>query len=267
MKGKHLLITAPLVILFTCMYCWKYRQSLKHIMPIRLPEVRIELRQGNHAPIAFREKVWLHRVNSVERIKRTQDKYEGLEIDVSYNQKDGCFDVHHISVPSENLCLETLLENIKKPSGHYYWLDFKNLDSSNVIASLSALESISKKYQIRRKIVVEAGSPELLTFFTEKGYYTSYYIPDFDPYNEDSASIIKHAREIAARINSGKVCAVSGYFYQYPFLTRYFSGKDILVWHINEDPLNIFEFMMRRKLMNNNQVKVILTHEKTEGYK
>ena len=54
-------------------------------------------------------KVWLHRVNSVERAVRMAKQYRGMEIDVMYDSAADAFDVGHPPAPSIGLSLDRLL--------------------------------------------------------------------------------------------------------------------------------------------------------------
>lgn len=79
----------------------------------------------------FSEKLWLHRVNCLQRVEIIENKYRGLEIDVYFDSDKNCFDIFHSPGASTDLCLEELLASLNNPKIHYYWLDFKNLDSTN----------------------------------------------------------------------------------------------------------------------------------------
>jgi heptose-I-phosphate ethanolaminephosphotransferase len=248
------------------MYCYRYRATIKMLLPIDFPEISVDAKTYP-STIKFDEKIWLHRVNSIQRAKIIEKKYKGIEVDIVYDSPKNCFDVRHSSVASANLCLEGLLKNIKDPSLHYYWLDFKNLDSSNQISALTNLLDLSEKFKIKQNIILESTCPQLLTAFTDSGFYTSYYLPFFNPFNEeDEISYSNLTSQICENLKRSRVNAISGYYFQYPFVEKYFPNTDFLLWHIVEDDSDLFSDLLRERMAENNQIKVILVHEESAGY-
>lgn len=110
----------------------------------------------------------------------------------------------------------------------------------------------------------------LLRPFADHGFYTSYYLPSFNPYDISSNELKNYATEIAHNLSSSNVNAISGYYYQYPFMQKYFPDTDLLVWHIDtqekDNPFDIFAYIIRRQLLNNSQIKVILIPEMSDGF-
>jgi hypothetical protein len=155
--------------MLTGKYCFKYLDSIKMLLPLSLPEIAINARTYPSS-VKFDTKIWLHRVNSVQRVKIIQEKYKGIEIDVLFDPVKKCFDVHHSSAASIGLCLEELLQNIKDPSEHYFWLDVKNLDSTNQKSILNYLQDLTDRYKIRKNIIIESTNPYLLSAFTDCGF-------------------------------------------------------------------------------------------------
>jgi hypothetical protein len=265
MKYKKVAIAYTAVLALVCMYGFNYRHSLRMLLPLSLPDMKVNSRTC-HSKTQFSKKVWLHRVNSISRAKIIQEKYKGLEMDVVYDSDKDCFDVHHHKFPSINLCFDELLQNLQDPQQHYFWLDFKNLESSNRKMALANLKKLSDKYKIKENIIVESSDPVLLSSFTDENFYTSYYLPAFNPFYADADSIKRYVKEIDDNLSRSRVNAISGYYFQYPFMEKYFPEADLLVWHIIEEKTDLFSYLIRERLILNSQIKVVLTQKKSTGY-
>ena len=124
----------------------------------------------------FPVKVWLHRVNSVERAVRMAKQFRGMEIDVMYDSAADAFDVGHPPTPSIGLSLDRLLGTVPDVAGHYFWIDFRNLTNANAPAACTRLVAIARKYNLISHMIVESVHPTALVCFTDSGFHTSYYL-------------------------------------------------------------------------------------------
>src|SRR5690554_6067423 len=77
----------------------------------------------------YAEKIWAHRVNSLEKLASVQNKYTGVELDVVFDTLTNTFDVTHPPTPSIGLSLEQWLQTLDGDKG--VWIDFKNLTAAN----------------------------------------------------------------------------------------------------------------------------------------
>ncbi len=208
----------------------------------------------------FNDKIWLHRVNSVEKMKKYQYSYTGLEIDVHYDFFRKFFYVSHDEDASVNLSIEHLFQSLQSTSDHYFWIDYKNLNNENREESLNLLMNIAKKYEIPHShIVVESSETECLSVFSENGFQTSYYLPRCNPYTASKESMLKLAKEIDGRLQKSKVNYVSAYYYEYAFIKFYFPETNMLLWYTRDNPLKAF--FVKNKLEKDDKVKVILLSE------
>ena len=124
------------------------------------------------------DKIWVHRVNSVERLKILQPYYDGFEVDLVYVEKDDVFSVSHSTRKLSKLTLEKILETYVKRPGSGIWLDIKNLRVSNADRIFERLEHLVSEFNLKRdRIVVESSDIKSLSKFTKAGYVTSYYLP------------------------------------------------------------------------------------------
>ncbi|WMJ73642.1 hypothetical protein RCC89_10775 [Cytophagaceae bacterium ABcell3] len=260
---KHKLIfVATLGVILILSYSYYYRHTLSSLPPKKYPDISTNTNKKASKNDLLKEnfdsKVWAHQINTIEDLKEVECVYNGFEIDVFFKVKEDCFDVHHPSEPSINLTLETLIDALENPKNHYYWLDFKNLDSSSCTPALTHLQKLLTDFSIHKQVIVESPNPKHLSHFTEAGIYTSYYIPSFLPNRRSDEEIKDYAEEINQNLERYPVNAISGYHCQFPFMDNYFSDKDILVWHIYDSNKNLFNMLWRRKLLSNERVKIIL---------
>lgn len=124
----------------------------------------------------FPEKVWVHRVNSITKQQDViASNYGGLELDIIF---DGTFfDVNHGPEPSIGLTLWDYVDTLSNKNVSL-WLDFKNLNADNCLSAVCKLDSICDRFSLdRSKIIIESQSPQYLSFFSDRAYLTSYYLP------------------------------------------------------------------------------------------
>ncbi len=214
----------------------------------------------------FREKKWIHRVNSIERLKIMSEKYSGMEMDIMYDTLKNSFEVYHPPEKPSGFRLDDVLSNTRNVKAHYFWLDFKNLGKNTNSSSCSKLLELAKKYDISRNIIVESSNAEALKIFTDSGFYTSYYIPVFDLDSLSQEETEFYYKEVNSHLENTSVCALSANYQQLPFIEKYFPDKDELIWYLNEDRGLKYQasfFFLTRK----EKVKVILVSERSTGYK
>ena len=205
------------------------------------------------------KKVWLHRANTIEKAQYFQDKYAGLEIDITYLDSLHTFIVFHGGGLSEAepVRLEQWFEEVGNANKLKLWLDFKNLSNNNKMQALTELNRLCKKYNIsKNNIIVENWNAKDLSAFQENGYQISYYIPDFNPQKASKFDIQKHTYKIRKAISSYNITTISGYHYQYQFMRDSFPDQNVLIWYINNDKKVQEEYI---QLANqDDKVKVLL---------
>ncbi len=180
-------------------------------------------------------KVWVKAVNTITRMNEIDKQSSGLECDVYFDTEKRIFDVHHDEDKSIGMNLDDLLKVYSNRGLQAsIWLDFKNLDRGNANLSFSTLLSLRNKYRLREKVIVESSEAELLKPFSDSGFYTSYYTPFFNPYLAGD-DLLKHwVDSLTQVVNRSSVNALSGYYFQYPFLHRYFPKYPLLIWSPND---------------------------------
>lgn len=179
-------------------------------------------------------KIWLHKANNIEKAQHFQYDYSGFEIDVHYIDSLDTFIIKHDADEPSSLTLDSWCEALKNVSNLGIWFDFKNLDEHNSHAALACLTKIRKRYHLQGKLYVESHAYNELKAFRDAGFRTSFYIPYFNPYKDDSVTCNKRLPEIQDAINSG-VDAISGYEFQYKFMKKHFPSQTKLIWTVSVD--------------------------------
>jgi hypothetical protein len=174
------------------------------------------------------EKLWKHRVNTIEDAKRSLTEYNGIEIDVFYNELTDAFQTGHDA--ASELDLECMFDNINLCSSHYYWIDFKNLSALNVIAAVDKMNRIVNKYNLRDKLIVENGNADLLEFFKFSNIFTSYWIPDVSVDLIDYFAEKKLIDELETILIKYQFNAVSAHYNMLPFMEKYLKRYNCHIW-------------------------------------
>ena len=125
--------------------------------------------------------------NSITSFKKAFDVgYLGAEVDCYYDDLLDKFIVSHDRTKKENqegynyalkdgeiLTLEKLFTTLGK--GHYFWIDYKNLDrlnSEETLKAIKRLNTITKVHDIKERIYLEGSTPNHLQYYADAGYKT-----------------------------------------------------------------------------------------------
>ncbi len=208
----------------------------------------------------YNEKIWVHRTNSVEKLHDVKDKFYGVELDVEFLDSLNVFDVNHPPAKSIGLTLDHYFSEAIKNKSLHYWLDFKNLNNTNVDKSISRLESICINNKINpSNIIVEANNVRLLEVFQDKGYQVSYYLHWPGLYTLDNIALKNELELINTNLNSIDFpCYLSADYHDYDILKYYYPTNDILLWLDDKFEDEIKNRVLLFKMLNDDNVKVIL---------
>lgn len=197
-------------------------------------------------------------MNSIQQFNALPVGIAGFEIDVYFDTAKNYLEVYHDSIGYSNLKIEVLLKLYQsKKLSTAIWLDFKNLTGANKQKSLKYISHLRQQYKLQNKLVVESSSPQLLQSFCDSGFYTSYYIPFFNPYLLTEKENIAMVDTITANLTTYPTTSLSGYYFQYPFLKKFFPNYPLLTWA--DDPkISLISKIFNQQLMKDDQVKIIL---------
>ncbi len=182
--------------------------------------------------LGYYEKIWAHRVNSLEKLNCALKFYDGVELDLVYNEAEDFLDVNHLPQKSIHLSFENYISHISslkvKP---FLWLDIKNLRKDN---STEILEKIIKNLEQNNypisKILVETRYYKALPAFNEKGFKTSCYLPvGLNEMSYDKReSILTEIDEVLKQLIPES--AISSDIADYDIIKDKFPKRDKYIW-------------------------------------
>lgn len=175
------------------------------------------------------DKVWLHRVNTIEKARYYQHDYPGFEIDLHYIDSLQDFLIEHDATEGSTLTFDEWCAALENVSTMGLWLDFKNLTDQNKEAAAQRLVALRNKHKLQGKMYVESPMYANLSVFQNEGFLVSYYIPYFNPNNLDSAQYQRLLKWTNDAISTG-VNAISGDYIQYDFMKKEFPDHTKLIW-------------------------------------
>ena len=239
----------------------------KTVCKAEFRKLRLEVKALIDPPILEpRDKVWLHRCDSVEKFNELSSRYSGIEIDIVFHQKAQKFESSHDPVSLENFPLEKILSAYRETGlQQFIWLDFKNLSESNQVNSLKELERPVTLYKIQpSKVWVESTNYEYLKTFKDSGFKTSYYFPyyDFSQMNADQIDQVKVKTLNIAK--SGNVNAVSFFGNYFDFIKSIGLPEDIrlLMWFEGIKRKDFEHSTLGESILADPSVEAVLVKEK-----
>jgi hypothetical protein len=209
-------------------------------------------------PLVPKDKQWIKAVNNILIMQKLPVSTAGIECDVYFDSRKNHFEVYHDSSAPSTLDLDTLLSvyYFKKLQANV-WLDFKNLSAENSMNSLVEITRLKNKYRLFNQFIIESHNPQLLKGFCDSGYFTSYYVPFFNPYQATEKEIIQFAGTIRNNLEQFPTSALSGYYFQYPVLKTFFPNYPIITW-ADDASVSIVSYLLKRQMENDESIKVVL---------
>ena len=203
-------------------------------------------------------KNWVKAVDNEAVMNKLAPNTGGFEIDVYFDTTIHSFYVYHDSTGISSLTIDHLLDIYKSRNlTASIWFDFKNLNYFNQVASVNACLALRKKYDLENKLIIESSQIAYLPLFCENGFFTSYYTPYFNPYQLKEGDLKKIIDTISYNLKLYPVCALSGYYFQYPFLKKYYPHYPILTWAVKNN-FSLVSVIFNRHLDNESHLKIIL---------
>ncbi len=208
--------------------------------------------------LLIHSKTWRKAIDSAEAMNKLPADIAGFEIDVYFDSTINSFYVYHDSSGISTIKIEELLDIYKERGlSTSIWFDFKNLNNANHEKALNACVIIRKKYKLQNKMLIESTNIQYLPAFCDKGFYTSYYTPFFNPYLLKENELEKIADSISNNLKLHPVSALSGYYFQYSFLKKYFPKYPILTW-ADKNNFSIVSYVFNNTLQKDDNLKIIL---------
>lgn len=203
----------------------------------------------------YSNKIWGHKANSLDRIKKAEKNFIGLEIDLIYVKDHNIFDVRHPPDKSINLSLENCLAEIEN-NDMKLWLDIKNLNQNNSTAIFNRIDNLIKKYGFsKRNVLIESSNSKSLKKFTNADYSVSYYIPYLHTLSNEerkkSVAQIKNVLKLQNNIGISSTCL------SYSILKEEFPEIKKNIWCLGNTRTLIKCFEIR-EMLEDTSVNIVL---------
>lgn len=207
-----------------------------------------------------KSKIWKHGVYSEYEAEKFSKTFDGLEVDLIYSEKHNDIFIGRQEDDAEKgHTFDIWLSMIKEPNNTCYWIDFKNLTTSNAEAALQRLDEILNIHNAdKQNFMIENQDVSTLKIVKRFDYATILWVDNLYYWNnktkQDSASICKIIRN---KINELQPDAISSEFTAYPMLCDSFPEQNVHFWDtpkaFNEENMKHTQMLCRR-----DNVKVVL---------
>ncbi|WP_452224755.1 hypothetical protein [Lacinutrix chionoecetis] len=178
------------------------------------------------------DKVFPHKVNSLQKQKEALKYFNGVELDLVYHAKEDFLEVNHPPDKTIGLTFKSYLEQIEANTFPFLWLDIKKLDTTNAEAILFKLNALfDKKNYPKNKILIETQQPETLVDFVTFGYKTSYYLKP-GLINYAAKDLKTEIAYIDSILKAQPEIGISSSFEDYNVLRNNFPEKTKYIWAI-----------------------------------
>ena len=223
--------------------------------------VEAHMNVGGH-----KDKVWLHRCNSMEKLHQMKGLYPNIEVDVVL--RGNAFDVTHDVEVSFGQDLEDYFAHFSENDGKM-WLDVKNLTPENKDTMLEVLNSLVCRHGVaKERLIVESPQWSLLEDFTKDGFYTSMYVVYDKPGNLSGREMKECIEDLRRVVDSGCVRAISFPYWWYSAIKDSLERSvDMLTWRHRSGH---FLFMLSgegKRMLEDTQLKVVLVKDKGDFHR
>lgn len=201
------------------------------------------------------QKLWVHRVNSFERLQVVQDHFGGFECDLVFDNAAKTFRITHPPAPANDLTTDDYFRWLKS-SGKKMWLDVKDFRPGDVEAGVRYFLQSDSLYHIRDQVVVESSELALVNMLAVEGFIVSYLVPAQLLEGHGGDTVINLLPEVAFVSQEDRFVAA---------LKRRYPQKKIITWALSFD--NFFNLSHFRSLLSDPAVGIVLINIKSRHYK
>lgn len=180
-------------------------------------------------PLPAQKAIWLHKTNSISKLRKHLNEYNGFELDIVIDTLHGFFDIYHPPEKSEKRNFEEYLK-LPGSTSKSFWLDCKNLTKKNVRYAIQILSELDSQYHIKHRIIFESNNNKILSRVKTEGYACFFYLtlPVIDNGSIDS----NYLKSIADKIDTG-FSALSFDSKYLPVFNYYFPNCKKATWSTN----------------------------------
>ncbi len=205
-------------------------------------------------------KMWAHRVNSLEKLKTSLKYFKGIELDLVFVEEENYLDVNHPPAKSIQLNFINYLDEIGKEQP-YLWLDIKNLDKDNSHRIFELLyQTLTAKAYPVNKVLIETRFPEALTIFTKAGFMTSYYLP-YGLSKMGENDLQNEIEKVTNVLENQPKIGISSSYKDYEIMNTYFPNKKKYLWIVGS--FRKRNYSLIRIALDDENVIVVLSSFKT----
>ena len=173
-------------------------------------------------------KFWAHRVNTVSDARERALLFDGLEVDLNYNEhQDLLFVGHDLWDTINGVSFGMWLDSLPQPINNCIWLDIKNLSPDNAPRVAHQILEASCRYGIQNHIMAESMDHKALKTIKDSGIHVILWVNT--PYWTGS-SFRKFRRKTQAQIDYLHPDAISGDHNSFPLLIKTFPEQNIHIW-------------------------------------
>lgn len=209
-------------------------------------------------PLALKGKNWLKGINTLAMAAAIDSTVNGIEMDVYFDTSENVFFVYHDTDNISRINAEEIFSVIKTRNLDLsVWMDFKNLFQFNEQKALAHILDLQKEYGLEQKLIIESPNIRCLQSFCDSGFFTSFYVPYFNPYQEEEQILNARIDSLSAILEKYPVSALSGYYFQVPFLKKFFPAFPLLTW-TDASKTSLVNNVFNRRLDNDDHVKIVL---------
>ena len=223
------------ILIFTIIYSLFYFSPLSYI----------SVEKSNFC----NNKIWKHRFLDPISNFNLMNNFNGFEVDVFYNHNKNIFEVKHHGKKSKLNLSEyfSFFENDK-----FFWIDFKNLNESNLIESYKKLNDICKNSNLKQRIFIESKNIKYLNFFQQNGFLISYWVPNYHFFGSLISSF-----QVQKNLKEYKPAAISCDINSLHFYLKKFPNYNFFCWA--NEMTSEHDKRRIRKFAENDNIQIILT--------
>lgn len=174
------------------------------------------------------DKVWAHRVNSIEKALDYSERFFGLETDIFYISAIDKFEVRHDLDDPRGLYLDSLLDIVSHKNNLHFWFDFKNFSDNHADLAANRLEFLFEKHILFDRAFVESQSGQNLIRLQKKQIKTSLWLPNIS--NKPEEEVIDLMEMTKETLAEGDFIAVSCDYNRLNSYLKYLPLTSFFVW-------------------------------------
>lgn len=200
-------------------------------------------------------KYWAHGVNTVEQVHEKATLFDGLEVDLNYNEyQNKIFVGHELWDTVLGLSFDMWLDSLPHPIANHLWLDIKNLTPDNATHVTHLLLEACRHHNIQEHLMVESKDHHALSIVKDSGLHVILWV--VTPY-WSGASDRKFRKQTQSQIDYLNPDALSGDSNSFHILSETFPNHNIHIWDTPRE-YNDTNVAHSRMIAAHPSVKVVL---------